>query len=179
MAWVFLLTTTVDRRRDRAVAGHRPAILIVLAFSGLFVVVVHDLLPSDTLGPAKFVVEGSVAITVATLLVALTGGVASPFFFAFPLIVGGAALVVFPPITLTLVTAAAIGYLLAVVAGSPAHLGTGDGRGRRGQPDGADSRAWAGSAPTTSPPPLGQRSRSSLDTRESPASLARRGPSPN
>ena len=77
-----------------------PAILILLAFSGLFVVVVHDLLPPDTLGPAKFVVEGSVAITVATLLVALTGGVASPFFFAFPLIVGGAALVVSPPITL-------------------------------------------------------------------------------
>ena len=47
-------------------------------------------------GPAKFVVEGSVAITVATLLVALTGGAASPFFFAFPLIVGGAALVVSP-----------------------------------------------------------------------------------
>ena len=60
----------------------------------MFVLVVHDLLPADVLGPAKFVVEGSVAITVATLLVALTGGVASPFFFVFPLIVGGAALVV-------------------------------------------------------------------------------------
>ena len=58
--------------------------------------IVHDLLPPDTLGPAKFVVEGSVAITVATLLVALTGGDTSPFFFAFPLIVGGAALVVSP-----------------------------------------------------------------------------------
>ena len=71
-------------------------------------------------GPAKFVLEGSVAITVATLLVALTGGAASPFFFAFPLIVGGAALVVSPPITLALTAAAGLGYLLAVIAGSPA-----------------------------------------------------------
>ena len=71
------------------------------------------------LGAAKFVVEGSVAITVATLLVALTGGVASPFFFVFPLIVGGAALVVTPPITLGLALTAALGYLLAVVLGSP------------------------------------------------------------
>ena len=68
--------------------------------------VVHDLLPPDTLGPAKFVVEGSVAITVATLLVALTGGDTSPFFFAFPLIVGGAALVVSPAITVALAAAA-------------------------------------------------------------------------
>ena len=73
---------------------NQPAILALLALAGLFVLVVHDLLPDVTLGPAKFVVEGSVAITVATLLVALTGGVASPFFFTFPLIVGGAALVV-------------------------------------------------------------------------------------
>ena len=123
MAWVFLLTTTVIVAATGLWPDTEPAILILLAFSGLFVVVVHDLLPADTLGPAKFVVEGSVAITVATLLVALTGGVASPFFFAFPLIVGGAALVVSPPITLTLVAAAAIGYLLAVVAGSPGALG--------------------------------------------------------
>jgi diguanylate cyclase (GGDEF)-like protein len=56
---------------------------------------------------------------VATMLVALTGGVASPFFFTFPLIVGGAALVVTPPITITLATIATLGYLLAVVLGSP------------------------------------------------------------
>ena len=123
VAWVFLLTTTAIVAATGLWPETEPAILILLAFSGLFVVVVHDLLPPDTLGPAKFVVEGSVAITVATLLVALTGGVASPFFFAFPLIVGGAALVVSPPITLTLVAAAAIGYVLAVFAGSPTPLG--------------------------------------------------------
>ena len=88
-----------DRRSSRSTGlwpETQPAILVLLALAGLFVLVVHDLLPADALGPAKFVVEGSVAITVATLLVALTGGVQSPFFFTFPLIVGGAALVVSP-----------------------------------------------------------------------------------
>jgi diguanylate cyclase (GGDEF)-like protein len=95
------------------------AIFILLALAGVFVLVIHDLLPASALGAAKFVIEGSVAITVATLLVALTGGVASPFFFVYPLIVGGAALVVTPTITLALALTAALGYLLAVLLGSP------------------------------------------------------------
>jgi len=117
-AWVFILSTSAIVAATGLWPETQPAILVLLAFSGLFVVIVHDLLPSETLGPAKFVVEGSVAITVATLLVALTGGVASPFFFAFPLIVGGAALVVSPPITVALTVAASAGYVMAVIAGS-------------------------------------------------------------
>jgi len=119
VAWVFILTTTAIVAATGLWPDTQPAIFVLLAFSGLFVLVVHDLLPEDTLGPAKFVVEGSVAITVATLLVALTGGQSSPFFFAFPLIVGGAALVVSPLITVALTGAAALGYVLAVLAGSP------------------------------------------------------------
>jgi diguanylate cyclase (GGDEF)-like protein len=118
VAWIFILATTAIVAATGLWPDTQPAIFVLLAFSGIFVLVVHDLLPEDTLGPAKFVVEGSVAITVATLLVALTGGQASPFFFAFPLIVGGAALVVRPPITVALTAAAAIGYVLAVLAGS-------------------------------------------------------------
>ena len=96
------------------------AILVLLALAGVFVLIVHDLLPEDTLGPAKFIVEGSVAITAATLLVALTDGVESPFFFVYPLIVGGAALVVPPRVTLGLLAIATGGYVLAVAVGSPA-----------------------------------------------------------
>ncbi|MEO8571433.1 MAG: GGDEF domain-containing protein [Chloroflexota bacterium] len=118
VSWVFLLTTTAIVAVTGLWTATQPAILVLLAFSGLFVVVIHDLLPSQTLGSAKFVVEGSVALTVATLLVALTGGVASPFFFAFPLIVGGAALVVTPPVTVVLAAAGSVGYILAVVTGS-------------------------------------------------------------
>jgi diguanylate cyclase (GGDEF)-like protein len=124
VSWVFLLTTTVIVAATGLWPETQPAIFVLLAFAGLFVVVVHELLPPDTLGPAKFVVEGSVAITVATLLVALTGGGASPFFFALPLIVGGAALVVSPIITLGLAGAASVGYVLAVLVGSaPGTLG--------------------------------------------------------
>jgi diguanylate cyclase (GGDEF)-like protein len=120
VAWVFLLSTTAIVAATGLWADTQPAILLLLAFGGAFVLVVHDLLPSDVLGPAKFVVEGSVAITVATLLVALTGGVASPFFFVFPLIVGGAALVVSSSITVVLAGGASTGYVLAVLAGSAA-----------------------------------------------------------
>ena len=124
VSWVFILTTSVIVAATGLWAETQPAILILLAFGGMFVVIIHDLLPADALGPAKFIVEGSVAITVSTMLVALTGGVASPFFFAFPLIVGGAALVVSPAITVALAAAASLGYVLAVLAGSaPGSLG--------------------------------------------------------
>jgi diguanylate cyclase (GGDEF)-like protein len=118
VSWIFLLATTTIVAVTGLWTTNQPAILVLLALTGAFVLIVHDLLPADALGPAKFGVEGSVAITVATLLVALTGGVESPFFFTYPLIVGGAALVVSPPITVGLTATAALGYLLAVVLGS-------------------------------------------------------------
>ena len=117
-SWVFLLAVTTIVGVTGLWPQSQTAIFLLLALGGVFVLVIHDLLPSSALGPAKFVLEGSVAITVATVLVALTGGAASPFFFVYPLIVGGAALVVSPPITLGLALIAAIGYLLAVILGS-------------------------------------------------------------
>ena len=122
VGWVFILATTVIVGVSGLWAANQAAILALLALTGLFMLVVHDLLPPTALGTAKFVVEGSVAVTVATLLVALTGGVASPFFFTYPLIVGGAALVVSPAITVALTGTATLGYILAVVLGSPAGI---------------------------------------------------------
>ena len=118
-SWVFLLAATTIVGVTGLWPESQTAIFILLALAGVFVLVIHDVLPASTLGPAKFVVEGSAAITVATLLVALTGGAVSPFFFVYPLIVGGAALVVTPAITLVLALTAALGYLLAVMLGSP------------------------------------------------------------
>ena len=117
-SWVFLLAVTTIVGVTGLWPQSQTAIFLLLALAGVFVLVIHDLLPANALGPAKFVLEGSVAITVSTVLVALTGGAASPFFFVYPLIVGGAALVVSPPITLGLAIIAAVGYLLAVVLGS-------------------------------------------------------------
>jgi diguanylate cyclase (GGDEF)-like protein len=113
VSWVFILATFMIV----AVTGLWPetqlAIFALLAFAGVFVLVVHDLLPPRSLGTAKFVVEGSVAITFATLLVLLTGAENSPFFFTFPLIVGGAALVVSPRVTFVLAAIASLGYIFA------------------------------------------------------------------
>jgi diguanylate cyclase (GGDEF)-like protein len=117
-SWVFLLAVTTIVGVTGLWPESQTAIFLLLALGGVFVLVIHDLLPASALGPAKFVLEGSVAITVSTVLVALTGGAASPFFFVYPLIVGGAALVVSPPVTLGLALIAAVGYLLAVVLGT-------------------------------------------------------------
>jgi diguanylate cyclase (GGDEF)-like protein len=115
VSWVFILATATIVAITGLWSETQPSIFALLASAGFFVLIVHDLLPPDGLGAAKFVVEGSVAITFATLLVLLTGGDQSPFFFTFPLIVGGAALVVSPRVTFGLAAVASFGYLLAVI----------------------------------------------------------------
>ena len=113
VSWTFIIATTLIV----AVTGLWPesqvAILVLLTCAGGFVLVIHDLLPPRSLGTAKFILEGSVAITFATLLVLLTGAQDSPFFFTFPLIVGGAALVVSPRVTFALAAIASLGYVFA------------------------------------------------------------------
>jgi diguanylate cyclase (GGDEF)-like protein len=115
VSWVFILATSTIVALTGLWRENQPAIFALLAGAGLFVLVIHDLMPSNALGTAKFVLEGRVAITFATLLVVLTGRDQSPFFFTFPLIVGGAALVVTPRVTLALASAAALAYIVAIV----------------------------------------------------------------
>jgi diguanylate cyclase (GGDEF)-like protein len=114
VSWVFILATSTIVAVTGLWRDQQPAIFALLAAAGLFVLVVHDLLPAGALGTAKFVLEGSVAVTFATLLVVLTGRDASPFFFTFPLIVGGAALVVSPRVTFGLAAAASIASIVAI-----------------------------------------------------------------
>ncbi|HLO35740.1 MAG TPA: GGDEF domain-containing protein [Candidatus Deferrimicrobium sp.] len=114
VSWVFILATSTIVALTGLWRDTQPAIFALLAAAGVFVLVVHDLLPSGALGTAKFVLEGSVAVTFATLLVVMTGRDASPFFFTFPLIVGGAALVVTPRVTFGLAAAASIAYIAAI-----------------------------------------------------------------
>jgi diguanylate cyclase (GGDEF)-like protein len=114
VSWIFILATSTIVALTGLWHDTQPAIFALLGAAGLFVVIVHDLLPVGALGAARFVLEGSVALTFATLLVVLTGRDASPFFFTFPLIVGGAALVVTPRITFALAAAACLAYLVAI-----------------------------------------------------------------
>ncbi len=116
VSWIFILVTSALVAITGLWPDAQPAIFVLLAVAGAFVLVVHDLLPPDALGTAKFVVEGSVAITFVTLLVFLTGGAESPFFYAYPLIVAGAALVVTPRTTFVLAAIASLGYVAAALA---------------------------------------------------------------
>jgi diguanylate cyclase (GGDEF)-like protein len=114
VTFVFILTASAIVALTGLWPQTQPAVLALLAVAGLFVLTVHDVLPPRLLGQARFVAEGSVAITLATLLVALTGQEHSPFFFTFPLIVAGAALVVSPRVTVITATVSAIGYIVAI-----------------------------------------------------------------
>ncbi len=116
VSWVFILATSTIVAITGLWPTTQPAIFALLATAGVFVLLVHDLLPPSSLGSAKFIVEGSVAITFATLLVLLTDGQESPFFFTFPLIVGGAALVVSPRVTFALAGVASIAYVFAIAS---------------------------------------------------------------
>ena len=114
VSFVFILSSSAIVAVTGLWSSTQPAVLALLAVAGLFVLAIHDILPPRLLGTARFIAEGSVAITLATLLVALTGQERSPFFFLFPLVVAGAALVVSPRVTVVLATASTIGYLAAV-----------------------------------------------------------------
>ena len=114
-SWAYLLSTGVVVYATGLWPAAEDPLLLVLAIGGVFILFAHDLLPTTGLGPARFVVEGGVAITIVSIVVALTGGAGSPFFYAYPLVVAGAALVVQPLVTVVLGAAAAGGYLLAVL----------------------------------------------------------------
>jgi diguanylate cyclase (GGDEF)-like protein len=114
VSWTFILATSTIVAVTGLWRDTQPAIYALLGAAGVFVLVVHELLPAGALGTAKFILEGSVAITFATLLVVLTGRDESPFFFTFPLIVGGAALVVSPKVTFGLAGAAIVAYMVAI-----------------------------------------------------------------
>ena len=118
-SFLFILTAATVVVATGLWPDHELAILVVLAIAGLSVLTIHDLLSPGFLGAARFIVEGPLAITLVALLVAFTGREWSPFFFAFPLIVAGAALVVDAPITLLLAIGAGIGYLAAVFIRPP------------------------------------------------------------
>ena len=118
VSWAFLLATAVIIGTTGLWPDTTPAIFVLLGLSGAFVLLVHDLMPPSALGAAKYILEGTVALTFATFLVLLTGGHESPFFFTFPLIVGAAALVVRATATFVLAISAAIGYIVATTLGS-------------------------------------------------------------
>jgi len=114
VSWVFILGASIVVAGTGLWRETQAVILVVLAVAGFMVLVVHDVLPESALGRGKFVIEGTVAITLVTLLIILTGQEGSPFFFAYPLLVAGSALVVAPRVTLVLAALASMDYVIAI-----------------------------------------------------------------
>jgi len=113
-SWAYLLSTAVVVYATGLWPAAEDPLLLVLAIGGVFILFAHDILPATGLGAARFVVEAAVAITLVSLVIALTGGAASPFFYAYPLVVAGAALVVRPIVTVALGGVAIGSYFVAV-----------------------------------------------------------------
>jgi diguanylate cyclase (GGDEF)-like protein len=116
VSWTFVVGVTVVVAASGLWPETQTAIFLLTATAAVFLLVVHELIPDEVLGLARPIVEGSVGITFATLLVVLTGGPDSPFFFAYALIVAGAALVLSPAMTLVVTAIAVGGYLVGVLA---------------------------------------------------------------
>lgn len=95
--------------------GTRPGIVLLLAVAGLLVLLFHDVLPTGWLGRAGIVIEGLAVLAGITLLITLTGGAESPFFFIYALVVVGAALVISSPLTVVFSTVASLTYALVAV----------------------------------------------------------------
>lgn len=87
---------------------------VVLALGAFLIVLGQDILPLSLLGKWRYPVEAVSAITFVSLLIYLTGGHTSPFFFGYLLLLSGASLWARGtlPFVLALLTSAA--YLLAV-----------------------------------------------------------------
>jgi diguanylate cyclase (GGDEF)-like protein len=94
-------------------------IVILIAVTGEALIIIQDVLPKTPLRRARGALQGVLALVFASSLVALTGGLESPFTFAFPLIVGAGALLVAPRIALALAILATAAYLAAGLVANP------------------------------------------------------------
>jgi diguanylate cyclase (GGDEF)-like protein len=114
LAWSLILTAMAVVLISHRWQPVEPQIFATLTLAGGFVLVVHEFLPSSGLGNGRFLLEASGTTGFLTALVLLTGNAISPFFFVFPLLAGGAALIAARPrvtFILALETAAAYGIV--------------------------------------------------------------------
>lgn len=114
--WAFIVVALIVVVGGGFWVERQAAIVVLLALAGLVLLVGHDLLPAGSLGGLRYVVEASLVLTLAGLLVLFTGQATSPFFYVFPLVVGGSALVVPPRTTTVFTVLAGATYLAASLA---------------------------------------------------------------
>ena len=110
LTWSFILAVLTIVSASQLWRPVEPQIYLTLTGAGIFVLVVHELLPVERLGTFRVLIEGSAAVLFLTMLVLLTGNSQSPFFFLYPLLIGGAALIASPPVTLILTIETVVAY---------------------------------------------------------------------
>lgn len=118
VSWAFLMATALIVAASGLWEDRLARIVMWIAFAGAFTLVIHDLAPGRLPASLRGFLQGVAAIAFAAVLIILTDGFLSPFGFTFPLIVGGASLVIglLPAVVLAL--AATAGYMGAAYAGS-------------------------------------------------------------
>jgi len=111
VSWAFLMAVAVFAAASGIWASTLPTIVIVIAVTGFATMVLQDVVPRTVIRRLAGPLQAILALAFATALVVLTGGFASPFTFAFPLIVGAGALLVAPRIALALAILATAAYI--------------------------------------------------------------------
>ena len=119
VSWAFLMAVAVFAAASGEWTASLPAIVVGIAVTGLLLLVVQDVLPRTAIRRLGGPLQGLIALGFATGIVAMTGGLESPFTFAFPLIVGAGALLVAPRIALALAVLATACYLGAGLLADP------------------------------------------------------------
>jgi diguanylate cyclase (GGDEF)-like protein len=118
VTWTFLMVTAIIVAASGQWADRLPRIVVWIALAGGFTLVIHDVTPGRLPATLRGLLQAVAALAFAAVLMILTDGFASPFGFAFPLIVGGASLVIGIMPTVGLAAAATVAYLVAGFAQS-------------------------------------------------------------
>src|SRR6185503_13660949 len=119
VSWAFLMAVAVFAAASGVWPDALAGIVILIAVTGEVMLILQDVLPRTSLRRARGPLQGVLALVFASSLVALTGGLESPFTFTFPLIVGAGALLVAPRIALALAILATAAYLAAGLVVDP------------------------------------------------------------
>ncbi len=119
VAFLFLASVFIVVALTRAWPDDEAAVITLLATGLLLVVLFLDMLPPAALGRARRPLEGVGAVLFLGLLTALTGGISSPFYVGYFLVVAGTALSTegLAPLAIAVLAAAVNAIVAVVVAG--------------------------------------------------------------
>jgi len=90
-------------------------IIVLLALALILIELFQDVLPGSALGRVRLPLEAVILLALLTALIAITGGKASPYFFGYILLVGGAGLSASRLATAIVAILSAVAYVGAVV----------------------------------------------------------------